>query len=98
MGRAGVPEGIEPRWIRGYLQNEARAGPWFLKSGPTSDAMSRAALLRLERELGLPDRGWLESLLAERLLIATLLLVALCVMAIRLAPPGPEEMGTGAQP
>lgn len=60
--------------------------------------MKRAVLLRLESQLGLPERGCLASLLAERLFIAALLLVALCLMAIPLAPPRPDETVEGAQP
>jgi hypothetical protein len=98
MSRVGVPEEIDPRWVRGYLQNESHAWPLFFEALPTHKLMPRAALLCLEEKIGLPQRSWFEVLLAERLLIATILVVALCLMAIALAPPRLEEMGSGARP
>jgi hypothetical protein len=101
MARLGVPEGIDLRLLRGYLRRESLARPVFFEPSSHRSALSRASLLRLEEEIGLPDRSWVEALLAERLLIATSLIVALCLVAIRLAPPaagGTRVAGSGAQP
>lgn len=98
MARVGVPEEIDLYWLRGYLKKESRSTPLFFELLPSHRAMPRAALLRLEHELGLPSRSWVEAILAERLLIATLLLVALCLLAIRLAPRSTDELAQGAQP
>lgn len=98
MSRVGVPDDIETRWVRGFLQNEARAQPLFFEVLSSHKAMPRAALLVLEEKLGFPQRSWFEVLLAERLFIATLLLVGLCLMAMRLAPSGVGEAREGAQP
>ena len=49
-------------------------------------------------EIGLPQQGWFEGLLKERLLIASILIVLLCVVAIRMAPPYPPESAHGAKP
>ncbi|RKZ06838.1 hypothetical protein DRQ32_10695, partial [bacterium] len=98
MSRVGVPAEIDRFWLRGHLRKDARAWPLFFEIFPELNALPRAGLLRLERELGMPERSWLEALLAERLLIATLLLVSLCLLAIRLSPKSPEQAGEGAQP
>ena len=88
MARLGVPEDIDLWLLRGHLRWEARAGTLlFAEWHPFLKSLERAALLRLEREIGMPKRTWLEHLLAERLLIASLLIVLLCLVAIRLAPP-----------
>ncbi len=97
MIRVGVPEPIELRQVRGYLKNEARALSTLGDPMPRLRAQERAALLRLDSELGMPERSLLQILLAERLFIATLLLVSLCLMAIRLAPPMADEDSDGSK-
>lgn len=100
LARFGVPEGIDLWLLRSYLRRESHGQPLFLEPFPELKAMSRAALLRLREEIGLPQRTWLASLLAERVLLATLLIVLLCLVAIRLAPPAEEaeRRARGAQP
>jgi len=56
---------------------------------------ARGGLLRVEQGIGLPERSLLARLLGERLLIASLLVVALCARAVRLTPAPP---GRGALP
>ncbi len=99
MSRLGVPEGIDLWKVRTFLTHEARALPLPIEL-PTAylRSLPRAALLRLEHALELPPRGWLAGLFAERLLLASVLLVALCLLAIRLAPPFPAGPGGGARP
>jgi len=87
MARFGVPDGIDVRAVRAYLRSESRAFPIVFESMPYLRATERAALLRLEREVGIPPRTWLETIVGERTLIASLLIVILCVIAIRMAPP-----------
>jgi len=87
--------------MRSLLRRESHSLPVLLNSLAYLKAESRASLLRLERQLGLPARTWVESLLAERLLLAAIMIVALCLIAIRLAPPAVDPMkaaGAGAQP
>jgi len=99
MSRLGVPEAINMRGVRSYLRPEARSWPLFIElSAAHLRAIPRAALLRAEGELGIPSRSWFANLLGERLLIASLLLVALCLLAIRVAPPFPVGKDGGAQP
>jgi hypothetical protein len=86
MACVGIPDGIDPFLLRGHLRAEAeRFSLWFAGfSHLQSD--SHAAWLRLEREIGLPERSWLERIAAERVLIATLLTLLLVVLALRAAP------------
>lgn len=92
MARFGAPAGVDPRDVRDRLRADGRAHWLFFPSHPGLQLEPRAALLLLEREVGLPPRSLLASLVAERLLIACLLLVLLCVVAIRSAPE-PERAG-----
>ncbi len=82
MARVGVPEGVDLPLLRDYLRRESRAFPLFVDWMPELRTTARAALLRLEREIGLPGRTFLAAVLAERLLIATSLIVALCLLAV----------------
>ncbi len=91
MARVGPPDDVDLRRVRGYLRSHAAREGLFSDDDPVRKAPARAALLRLERQIGLPERSWLEALVAERLLIGVLLLVALCWTAIASAPPGPEH-------
>jgi hypothetical protein len=54
-------------------------------------AHERASLLRLEREIGMPERPLPQVLLGERMWISTLLIVALCFLAIFSSPPGSAQ-------
>ncbi|MBI5431852.1 MAG: hypothetical protein HZA52_03360 [Planctomycetes bacterium] len=82
LARVGIPPGIDPWLLRGHVRGEADRGlvPW----APTDLSIdSVATLLRLEREIGVPRRDALETLLGERALIATCLTLLLCIVAIR---------------
>ena len=96
--RVGVPEQIDLFWLRGNLKREARAMPLVFEPLQSHKAKPRASLLLLEREIGMPERSLFATLLSERLLIATVLLVALCMLAVRLSPADPGAEGVGAQP
>lgn len=98
LARVGVPAPIDRVRMRGYLRNECVSVPLGLDPKPELHAFARAALLRLEREVGLPPRSFLERLLAERLLACSALLVALCLLALALAPVGEEPERAGALP
>lgn len=95
MARLGVPEGLDLRLVRGYLRASSRAFPLVFEMYPYLHLDARAGLLRLERGIGLPERSLLARLLGERLLIAALLIVALCALAVRLTP---APAGRGALP
>ena len=93
MARVGVPESIDLRVLRDYLRRES-TGLFAVASIDPFQGLhltSRASLLRLEQEIGLPQRSWLNVLLHERLLIASLLVVLLCLVAIRMTPLAVEE-------
>lgn len=100
MARFGVPAGIDLWLLRSHLRRESHGQPLFLELSPELQAVPRASLLRLREEIGMPPRSWLAALLAERVLLATLLVVLLCLGAIRLAPPvvEAERRTRGAQP
>lgn len=92
MARVGVPADTDLRRVWGYLRSEVLWPGAILDRNSTRRwAPARAALLRLERQIGLPERSWLEAVVAERLLIGVVLLLVLCWVAIRAAPPGPEH-------
>lgn len=94
MTRFGVPAEIDLRRVRAYLRAESAAF-WLLLPEPAHlKAIQRAALLRLEQGIGIPPRAWIAALVGERILIACLLLVGLCVLAIRSAPR-PGRAGAG---
>lgn len=95
MQRLGVPEGLELRRVRGYLRASSRAFPLLFEMYPYLHLDARGGLLRVEQGIGLPERSLLARLLGERLLIASLLVVALCARAVRLTPAPP---GRGALP
>lgn len=96
MSRVGAPPGIDLRRVRGYLR---AAGSFSLVelAYPALHARTRAALARVERDLGMPERTWLEALVAERLLLSSILLVALCFVALKSAAPS-RDVAVGAQP
>jgi len=94
MERFGVPPEIDTRFLRGHLRTESRVR--LMDRKPELQARSRAALLVLEEGIGLPPRSVVQRVLDERLLLASVLIVALCLLAIRLAP-GLDERA-GAQP
>lgn len=90
MARHGVPSGIDLRLVRGYLRAESVAQPLLFEAMPELHATTRASLLRLEREVGIPPRGPAAALFAERNLLAVLLVVLLCLVTVRRTeePPG----------
>jgi hypothetical protein len=91
IARFGAPSEIDLLRVRGSLRSHAARKGLFSDDDPVRKAPARAALLRLEGQIGLPERSWFEAILAERLLIGVLLLVALCWTAVGSAPPGPEH-------
>jgi hypothetical protein len=92
MARAGVPGDTDLRRVWGVLRLEVLRPDVMLDGDSLRRwAPATAALLRLERQTGLPERSWLAAIYSERLLIGVLLLVALCWTAIESAPPGPEH-------
>jgi len=98
MARFGVPEGIDLRLLRAFLRVES-AAPWLgIPENAYLKGVARATLLRLEREVGIPPRSWLEAVAGERMLIACVLLVLLCVLAIRSAPRVAASMQESALP
>jgi hypothetical protein len=86
MQRLGVPEEIDLRLVRSYLRSTSRAFPLVFEMFPYLHLDTRAGLLLVEEGLRLPPRGWLATLLGERLLIASLLIVTLCALAVRATP------------
>ncbi|MBL8861071.1 MAG: hypothetical protein JNK02_03585 [Planctomycetes bacterium] len=86
MARFGAPEGLDARAVRDRLRADGRAHWLLFPRAAGLQVRPRAALLLLEREVGFPPRSWLASILAERVLVACVLLVLLCVVAIRSAP------------
>jgi hypothetical protein len=101
MARFGAPETIDLELLRAYLRGEsAWSGP-LVQSPRYLHATARAALLRFDRQIGLPELGLLDRILGERLLIATLLIVALCLYSVRSARTLEEPLALasrGAQP
>lgn len=95
MARFGAPDAIDLRLVRDYLRAES-AELLFVR--PSAHRIDRAALLRLERQIGVPSRPWLERLLDERMFIACALLVILCLYAIRSAPSVDTVARRGALP
>lgn len=101
MARFGVPESIDLQAVHGYLRSESRGYPLFVEWMPYLNALPRAALLRLREEIGFPERTWSEVAIGERLLLGTILIVLLCIAAIRMTPANPDVeklTGAGAQP
>ena len=86
MARFGVPEPIDPRAVRSFLRGAAAAHFLVLPQPAWLNTTARAALLRLEREVGIPPRSPLAAVVGERLLVASILLVALCLLAVAFAP------------
>jgi len=97
MVRLGVPEGIELTVLHKHLVQGSRADATFRDRADYLKAHERAAPVLLQGCIGIPERTQLERFLDARLLMATLLIVALCLAAILLVPregaPGP-----GARP
>lgn len=101
MARFGAPEAIDLRLLRAYLRGESTWNGPLVNEPRHLDATARAALLRFDRQIGLPARGLLDRILGERLLIATALIVALCFYSVRSARPLEEPFALashGAQP
>ncbi len=98
VSRFGAPDGIDLRAVRGHLRRLRgnRLFSW-LDREDQSAAYDEASLFRLEREIGLPERSGWRALLAERLLVASILLVLLCWSGVALARPDHLE-GDGALP
>lgn len=95
IARVGWPSGVDPFLLRGHLRSQAERFSLWIASISHLQADSHAAWLRLEREIGLPKRSWLERLLAERVFLATLLTLFLCGVALRAAPSRAELVRRG---
>ena len=85
MCRVGVPEEIDPYLLRSFLRSAARAYTLIPGLQTSLHLESQAGLLLLERVIGLPERGFIAAVLAERLLLASVLTVALALFAIQSA-------------
>ncbi len=83
MTRVGVPADIDLRLVRAYLRQESRMA--LAGIGRRLTQLERATLVRVEREIGLPQRTIAQRVLGERVLIATSLLVLLCWISVVLA-------------
>lgn len=97
MVRYGVPDAIDVRWLRSYLRRASVANTIF-EQHPAIRLEARAGLLRLHRQIGLPPRGFVASLLGERYHLALALCLALAALALRMAPKEAVGSGVGAQP
>lgn len=97
MERYGPPAGVDLRWVQAFLREDASAFTAF-DVMPSLKLESRAALLRLRREVGLPGRSWLGVLLGERYALALLLCIGLGALALSLAPEEVPPARAGAQP
>lgn len=97
IARVGAPEGLDLGALHDHLRRETRR---TLLSAPlpiAHKALDFSALLLLERQIGLPELSWFERLIAERVLLAVALILALCVYAIRAAPErDPFSLAAGA--
>lgn len=98
MARVGVPAGVDRLKLADYLQRETRTGfRWYRGPWMSQDTLLDLAALRLERQIGLPELSWVQRLIAERVLLAVALILALCVYAIRSAPErDPFALAAGA--
>lgn len=97
MNRFGVPKSVDLRRVQAFLRGEARAFPLFFELDLVQTMKPRAALLTLREGVGLPRRSLLQTVMAERFFLATILLVLLGLLAIRWAPASRNE-SIGAQP
>ncbi len=104
MARFGIPEDVDAFLLRGYLRLEASqsvVGGCSPFARYHLDAKFEAALFRLERQVGMPERSWLAWFFAQRILFVILAVVALCVSAVLMAPKSLEQVldeGKGAMP
>ncbi|QDV05634.1 hypothetical protein Poly30_11330 [Planctomycetes bacterium Poly30] len=100
MARFGVPDSVDLYLLRGYLRYSTRAFGRIGRREPLAylHGLGRAALMRLDRQIGLPPRTWFERLMDLRMILVVLLVVGLCLTAIRIAPPDPLSSGNGALP
>lgn len=87
MSHVGVPDGIDIDLLRGYLRRECLE-TLLWPDDPTANSrdLTRAALLRVERGLVPTRHTWLKHLLDDRFALASLLLAALTIAALRMAP------------
>ncbi|TAJ24893.1 MAG: hypothetical protein EPO68_00765 [Planctomycetota bacterium] len=95
IAHVGRSNGVDPFLLRGHARSQAERFSLWIASISQLQVSSHAAWLRLEREIGLPQRSWLERVLAERVLLATLLTLLLCVVALRAAPSRAELVRRG---
>jgi hypothetical protein len=86
MSRVGVPEGVDLRLLRAHLRHQCSRFVTLGSATLSLDVEHRAALVLLERVIGLPERPWFERLVGERVQLGTLAIVALCFVAMFLAP------------
>ncbi|MBL8801996.1 MAG: hypothetical protein JNN27_08380 [Planctomycetes bacterium] len=97
MVRVGVPRGLDVGLLHDYLRRETRRTLLVSPRWVALRALDHAALLRVERQVGLPELSWFQRLIAERALLAVALILALCVYAIRSAPErDPFALAAGA--
>jgi hypothetical protein len=97
MVRVGVPRGLDVGALHDHLRRETRRTLLLSPSLIAHNALDYAALLRVEHQIGLPELSWFERLIAERVLLAVVLILALCVYAIRAAPErDPFALAAGA--
>ena len=83
----GVPDGLDLDWVRSYLRTKAfRPGEekW----------MAPVTLNRLNSLPGIPSQDWFRILYHERGLLAALMLVAMCLYAVYVAPDPRNEEST----
>jgi len=95
--RVGVPRGLDVGLLHDYLRRETRRTLLVSRHWIALRALDHAALLRVERQTGIPELSWFQRLVAERVLLAVALILVLCVYAIRAAPErDPFALAAGA--
>lgn len=88
VARFGLPAELNAHALRLHLQKGTELSRFGRIKSKNDDAFVAFAHLTQLDSLGpLPDRGWLQVLLEERLLWAMIAMVLLCLYAVRIAPP-----------
>ena len=88
MARFGIPDGVDPFLLRGYLQHEASVSPGIAMFFPDdhSHSYALAALHRLDHQIGMPKRDWLARLLAQKLILITAIILLMCAWIVWRTP------------